>query len=143
MDKIREASFSEPDYLLDTASINARFAASSDNPRRIRTGVCKVPYDCVGGSLRAMLYDRASMFVEAMHKQGWELEGGLQMGNPRPAYDEFGLPDMSLREVTIQGIFKFVNKGEVIRLYLDPAAVRREPDQTLSARDALRAWGLN
>ena len=137
----REATFAQPDYLLDTAAINAKYASRADNPRRFRTGVFRVPFDCVGGLLRGICEDKAKRFVSDLFKQGWELEGNVQMGNPRVAHDEYGLPDLSEREITVCGVFKFQGKNRIVSLELDPASVKQAPDHVLTVAEARKAWG--
>ena len=143
MDRVR--SYEEPVYLLDTAALNDKYddVARHDNPFRWWTGSTRIPYDCLGESLKVVLYERGWKFLEAMDKREWTLVGELQMGNPHVAYDDIGLPDLSLREILIKGMFKYEGKPGFIRTELDPAQVLWEPDANITAKEALKAWGHN
>ena len=142
MSDSRVTSFAEPTNLLDTSVLNEKYAARMDNPYRVKSGTTRIPYDCVGEGLKQVLYDRGWQFLSAMDKQGWTLEGQLEMSNPRPALDDMGLPDLSQRMVTIRGVFKYNPPMRIIRTEFDPNIIQREPDQTISTRDALKALGL-
>lgn len=132
----------EPEFLLDTARLNAKYAENSDNPYRLWTGTTEVPYDADPVWLKRILYDAAGRYIDAMKKRGWELMDKIRIGSPRIARDESGLPDLSRIEYRLRGTFKFQGPPRTTVLELDPATVKQAPDHLITLAQARQAWGI-
>lgn len=121
----------EPNFLIDTAAINRKYAARADNPYRTWTGATTVPYDCTGETLKKMLYDASGRFLEAMDKKNWTLVSKLRIRDNGFSRDGVtGLPMMDKVEYVIVGIFKYVHSTEMIRTELPPEMVLNHPQAT-------------
>lgn len=138
----RTANPIEPQYLLDTAALNRKYAERGENPYRYWVGSVNIDQDCLGESLKSRLYEAAWTFIDAKKKQGWELEGSLHFDEPKRALTDEGLPHLGQVTYRITGVFKYWGKREVIREEFDPAIIASEPDKTITTADAMKALGL-
>lgn len=129
----------EPEFLIDTAAINRKYAARRDNPHRTWTGVTQVDIDCTGEMLKRRLYDACGRFIEAMRKRNWDLVGQVYVGDPHQARDEHGVPSLGKVEYRIKGGFKFTEPLRAARIDIPTGLIKRDPEHTITAKEAKKA----
>jgi hypothetical protein len=129
----------KPDFLLDTARINAKYARRKDNPLRIRTGSFHLPKEMKGPTLVRAQDGATGAFVRAFEQRGWVLQDHVQLEGPFQAYTEARLPILDKYEWRCAGTFKGVQTQEEVRIELPPGIVRRDPEHEITLKEAIKA----
>lgn len=129
----------EPEFLIDTAAINRKYAAQRDNPHRTWTGVTQVDVDCAGEILKRHLYSACGRFIDAMRKRNWDLVGRLFVGSPHQARNDNGILLLGRVEYSIRGGFKFTEPLRPLRTEVPSGLVKRDPDHTITLAEAKKA----
>lgn len=133
----------EPQFLIDTAAINAKYAKTAGDPRRWWTGTFQTPFDCVyrSDAFEKLARERCGRFINAMHKKGWDLVSRLSVYGPQRAHDiDSNIVLLDKREYRVRGVFQLASTPKPVRLEIPPDLVRREPEQTISLSDATAAF---
>lgn len=134
--------YGEPDFLIDTEAVNAKYRARSGDPRRTWTGTTLVDQDCKGDLLQKRLYEAGGKFIQAMAKKGWDLIGKVKIKGPFTARDiETNAVLMGKNEWHLEAAFRLQSAPRTIRTELPPGVVRRDPEHRLTTAEAVRAWG--
>lgn len=133
----------EPQFLLDTAAINAKYAKTADDPRRWWTGTFQTPFDCAYRSeaFEKIARERCSRFIDAMRKKGWDLVSRLSVYGPQRAHDiDSNIVLLDKREYRVRGVFQLASTPKSVRFEIPPALVKRDPEQTISLSEASKAF---
>src|SRR5688572_14978210 len=77
----------KPDLLIDTAAINKRLAARSNNPLRRKTGTFQLPKGVTAAHIRNAAQAAANKWLRVLEGQGWALNSRLQLEGPFLARD--------------------------------------------------------
>jgi hypothetical protein len=127
----------EPEFLIDTAAINRKYASRKDDPRRTWTGTTQLPYDCEGESRVKALYEACGRFINSMKKRNWDLIGKLYVDPPTTAYDiDTSIPLLDKREYHIRGVFQFQEPLRPARIEIPSGLVKRDPEHKITAAEA-------
>ena len=130
----------EPEFLIDTAAINKKYAAMKDDPRRWWTGVFQTDAECKDELLKKKTYDSCQRFVVAMAKRDWDLVGGVHVYGPFKLHDiDTSVVILGKSEWKVRAIFRLAQSLKSIRMEVPSGLVRRDPEQRLTLREALRA----
>lgn len=131
------------DFLLDTAVIQRRLDARKDNPYRIRTVVFRAPVDCSRRVFEELKRIAGEKFLAWESQDGWELASPLRLTGPFTYHDRTnGAVLLGDSEYRWQGIFRQTRSQKAVRLELDPATVKQDPEHRLTLKEAMRAWGI-
>lgn len=127
----------EPDYLVDTARINRRMAKRNVNPYRDWRCDVTVPKDSSPRAFRQRMKDSIDTFIKHLNQEGWTLVSTMRFTRSDRAVDmEKGpLPDCVTYHVT--GTFK--TNPKPIRIEVPEGLVKRDPEQRISLKQAMRA----
>ena len=130
----------EPEFLLDTVAINAKYRKRREDPRRQWTGTTQVDADCQGEMLKRRLYEVTNRFLIAMQKRDWELYSKVHITGPFRAYDfNSALPILGKVEYHLRATFKLTAPLRPLPLEIPTGLIKRDPEHTITLRDALRA----
>tara|TARA_Y100000310_G_C20237501_1_gene603053 strand:+ start:169 stop:600 length:432 start_codon:yes stop_codon:yes gene_type:complete len=140
--RYRVATNTEPEFLIDTAAINAKYAAIRHDPRRWWTGTFHAPYDCQFGSdaFAQLARERCSRFVAAMQKRGWDLISKLkvyEMGRARDIETNAVLLDK--RNYNVKGVFQLAETPKPSRIEIPAGLVKKDPEHRITLAEANRA----
>tara|TARA_Y100000310_G_C20689057_1_gene820996 strand:- start:163 stop:591 length:429 start_codon:yes stop_codon:yes gene_type:complete len=138
----RVAANQQPEFLIDTAAVNAKYAAIRHDPRRWWTGSFHAPYDCIFGSdaFVKLARERCNRFVDAMKKRGWDLISKLkvyEMGKARDINSNVVLLDKL--NYNVKGVFQLAETPKPMRTEIPPGLVKRDPEHTITLSEARRA----
>lgn len=132
----------EPDYLLDTNALNAKYALRNQNPLRYITGRFDAPDGMSKEGFERLAKQMSVKFVESMGKRGWTLMTDLRVKGPQYSRD-MGTGAVLLGQHTFQVAGTFATVSQPVRLELPPGIVRKDPEQKISLKEAARALGLD
>ena len=128
----------EPDYLIDTAAANLRLSKRNGNPYRRHVCTFPVERDMSPSGFEKRCKEAIETFLEAMRKSGWELASPLSFERRDLAVDMEKGYRPECFEYRVSGVFKC--KPEAVRIEVPPQLVRKDPEQTISLREAMHAW---
>lgn len=130
----------EPNFLIDTRAINAKYARRRHDPRRTWTGVTRVDVAMSEGQKASALREAANRFLQAMHKRRWDIDGRLFLRGPFPDRDDAtGAVILGKELYKIVGVFRLADPPKPRRIEIPAGLVQREPDQVISVAEAKKA----
>lgn len=132
----------EPEFLLDTAAINHKYAAIKHDPRRWWTGSFHAPYDCAyaSPSFQTIAQERCGRFVEAMRKRGWDLISRLKVSGPDKAREtDTNAILLDKLQYYVKGVFQLAETPKPVRVEIPPGLVKRDPEHRITLADARKA----
>lgn len=125
-----------PSLLIDTAAVQSRIDARSENPLRWKVGTFHVPSDMGQRVLESVFADNVRRFYKAMDGQGWVPVSAPELEGPFDATDmETGLLIPGYSEWRVKSIFKHTRTLKHTRTELPPGIVKEAEDHTAFARD--------
>lgn len=131
------------DFLLNTRAIQVRLDARSDNPHRIRTVVFRAPQGCSRRVFDQLKKAAGERMLTWEAKDGWELSSPLRLTGPFPYSDRnTGALVLGEEEYRWQGIFRYTRSPKKVRIELDPATVKQDPEHKLTVQEAMKAWKI-
>ena len=134
---------SGPDFLLDTQRIQRRLDARKDNPYRRRMVWFRVPKEGSRRVFDLLTHSAAEKFIHHEDRDGWELVERLTITGPYPYYDpSTGLLSPGDSEYRWHGRFRQRRTPRLVRMELDPATVKQDPEHRLTVKEAMKAWNV-
>lgn len=130
------------DYSIDTAAINAKYAAIADDPRRLKTGTFTAPIEVAYRSdgFKRIARAACAIFIDALRKQGWDLISPPRVYGPRKATDlDTGVVVLDKKEYLIQGIFILASTPKIERIEIPHGLVKRDVDHVIGLDEAVKA----
>lgn len=129
--------------MLDTQAIQKRLDARRDNPYRIRTVVFRAPKGCSRRVFEQLKKAAGERMLAWESKDGWELTSPLRLIGPFPYHDRTnGILLLGDEEYRWQGIFRYTRSQKTVRIEIDPATVKQDPEHRLTVKEAIKAWGI-
>lgn len=132
----------EQDFSIDTAAINAKYAALADDPRRNRAGSFRVPVEVQYRSeaFKQIARNACTIWINALRKQGWDLIGAPRVYGPRTAYDlGTGVVLLDKKEYLIHGTFILASTPKTERIEIPHGLVKRDPEHRIGLAEAVKA----
>ena len=132
-----------PDFLLDTAKIQASLDKRKESSLRASTMQLRVPSDATPAQIEQAAQEAIGKWVNWMSKDGYELRSDMQWNGPLPLRDETtGAVILGQKTYHIKATFQSMKSTSPVRIELNPAVVKRDPEHRLTLHEARKAWGL-
>jgi hypothetical protein len=131
----------EPQFLIDTEALNAKYAKRRDDPRRMFEGAFRMPKGASAQQLERVAREAIDRFIEAMRKKGWDLYSRVSVYKADMCRD-IDNPSVVLLdkdEYRARAIFKMASTPVRVREEVPPGLVKRDPEHTITLGEALRA----
>ena len=135
-----------PDFLIDATKIQAHQDALKQQTRRWQPGFFRVPVDASGMVKKQSYEDAIGKWIGQQSRQGWLLDSGVHVRGPFKAFDESGIiPLLGIVQYEVRAVFNWDRTRSVqnIRIPINPAVVRQDPEHRLTLKEAIKAWGIN
>ena len=135
----------EPDFLLDSAKIQARVNEQAKNP--VRPDICSftIPNDASISYCESRMSEAIGQWIAWKAKEDWSLDSDVRRIGRFPARDiETGTVILGRSEFRYWARFRYAGPTpKALRIPLNPATVRQAPDHRLTLKEAMRAWNIN
>lgn len=132
-----------PDFLLDVAKIQRRMNARAQQPMRFKIGVFRMPLNASTAAAERFAHDQIGTWINREAKEGWELKSDVRITGPYKAHDAEGTAELpGIGEYRVRAMFKMTRSVNPLRIELNPATVKQDPEHRLTLKEAGRAWGV-
>lgn len=132
-----------PDFLLDTAAIQKRLDARKGSPLRKCRCVFRVPQGASQHAFQEEYKKTIGRWLQWLESEGLVLHSDVAIFGPRPLRDDnTGAVILGEQEYICQAVFRHTRTAKPLRVELNPATVKRDPEHRLTLKEAIKAWGL-
>lgn len=139
---LEDLSRQGPDFLLDTAAINAKRLAAVQTALHWQTGTFQVPKGVSQQVFERLKRVAALRYIDMMSKRGWTLQSKLYLDGPHRAYDiRDAVVLLDKDEYRIRAQFRKENP-KYIRTEVPRELVKQDPEHRLTVKDAMKIDGI-
>mgnify|MGYP001575821561 FL=1 len=133
-----------PDFLLDTARIQARQDILGRQSIRLQRAECRVPLEASQKQREEMLRATIGKWLRWQEQDHWYLVSDITVGKPSFARDmQSGIVILGAQSYPLTASFKWRGPApKPVRIELDGRTVKQDPEHRLTLKEAMKAWNI-
>lgn len=139
--RFHQLPMTRPVFLIDVGRLQRKLDARKRNPLRWQEGTFRLPLGMRPELAEKVAKEAIGKWISALGREGWRLNSDLQVRGPFRAHDLMSKNAVLLgeREYRVRAVFRLEVTPQPLRIEINPALIRRDPEETLTAKEAAKA----